>query len=239
MSKTRSQTPGAAAPTSQGVIADEKVAEGHFRVSKKWLNATFSNFHRFCLSHCSRAAKPAKNETLWVFIRSDAHPPRGPSLAPARQFTLCRQSRMEHKGLRPLINPGVFRQSQVGRPLFSLFQRWICRAFPEHPQPVLRRQGGLPAKSALLSIRARGLPAPLLFRFRFPALGKQPLLHPVRADDPLRLPHSVVHAGYPRRVPFPEQLPGARVAVACDWPANIDKRFYSLLRRIFLLPSDS
>ena len=24
---------------------------------------------------------------------------------------MCRQSRMEHKGLRPLINPGVFRQA--------------------------------------------------------------------------------------------------------------------------------
>ena len=34
------------------------------------------------------------------------HTPRGPSLAPAGQFTLCRQSRIEHKGLRPLINPG-------------------------------------------------------------------------------------------------------------------------------------
>ena len=42
------------------------------------------------------------------------HTPRGPSLAPAGQFTLCRQSRMEHKGLRPLINPGVFRQAGAG-----------------------------------------------------------------------------------------------------------------------------
>ena len=167
------------------------------------------------------------------------HTPRGPSPAPAGQFTLCRQSRMEHKGLRPLINPGVFRQSQVAEGHFFRCSRGgFAGHFPSIPSRSCTDKG-LPAKSALLSIRARGLPAPLLFRFRFPALGKQPLLHPVRADDPLRLPHSVVHAGYPRRVPFPEQLPGARVAVACDWPANIDKRFYSLLRRIFLLPSDS
>ena len=54
-----------------------------------------------------------KYENLWVFIRSDAHPPGGPSLAPAWQFTLCRQSRIEHKGLQPLINPGVFRQTEA------------------------------------------------------------------------------------------------------------------------------
>ena len=43
------------------------------RVSKKWLNATFSAFTGFASRIRSRAAKPAKYENLWVFIRSDAH----------------------------------------------------------------------------------------------------------------------------------------------------------------------
>ena len=81
---------------------------GLFRVSKKWLDATFLSFTGFASRIRSRAAKSAKYENLWVFIRSDAHPPRGISLAPAGQFTLCRQSRIEYKGLRPLINPGIF-----------------------------------------------------------------------------------------------------------------------------------
>ena len=43
------------------------------RVSKKWLNATFLNFTGFASRIRSRAAKSAKYENLWVFIRSDAH----------------------------------------------------------------------------------------------------------------------------------------------------------------------
>ena len=41
--------------------------------SKKWLNATFLSFTGFASRIRSRAAKPAKCENLWVFIRSDAH----------------------------------------------------------------------------------------------------------------------------------------------------------------------
>ena len=44
-----------------------------FRVSKKWLNATFLSFTGFASRISSRAAKPAKYKNLWVFIRSDAH----------------------------------------------------------------------------------------------------------------------------------------------------------------------
>ena len=44
-----------------------------FRVSKKWLNATFLSFTGFASRIRSRAAKSAKYENLWVFIRSDAH----------------------------------------------------------------------------------------------------------------------------------------------------------------------
>ena len=43
------------------------------RVSKKWLNATFLSFTGFASRIRSRAAKSAKYENLWVFIRSDAH----------------------------------------------------------------------------------------------------------------------------------------------------------------------
>ena len=44
-----------------------------FRVSKKWLNATFLSFTGFASRSRSRAAKPAKYENLWGFIRSDVH----------------------------------------------------------------------------------------------------------------------------------------------------------------------
>ncbi len=40
-------------------------------MSKKWLNATFLSFTGFASRIRSRAAKPAKYENLWVFIRSD------------------------------------------------------------------------------------------------------------------------------------------------------------------------
>ena len=43
------------------------------RVSKKWLNATFLSFTGFASRIRFRAAKSAKYENLWVFIRSDAH----------------------------------------------------------------------------------------------------------------------------------------------------------------------
>ena len=46
---------------------------GLLRVSKKWLNATFLSFTGFASRIRSRAAKSAKYENLWVFIRSDAH----------------------------------------------------------------------------------------------------------------------------------------------------------------------
>ena len=68
-----------------------------FRVSKKWLNATFLSFTGFASRISSRAAKPAKYENLWVFIRSDAHVVR---------------AGLNIRGLRPLINPRVYRQTE-------------------------------------------------------------------------------------------------------------------------------
>ena len=49
------------------------LAQAALRVSKKWLNATFLSFTGFASRIRSRAAKSAKYENLWVFIRSDAH----------------------------------------------------------------------------------------------------------------------------------------------------------------------
>ena len=43
------------------------------RLSKKWLNATFSRFFHPVLAPMARSAPNAKYENLWVFIRSDAH----------------------------------------------------------------------------------------------------------------------------------------------------------------------
>ena len=61
-----------------------------FRVSKKWLNATFLSLTGFASRSRSRAAKPAKYENLWVFIRSDVHAVR---------------AGIKLKGRRPLTTP--------------------------------------------------------------------------------------------------------------------------------------
>ena len=66
---------------------------GNFRVSKKWLNATFLSFTGFASRIRSRAAKSAKYENLWVFIRSDAHVVR---------------AGLNIRGCGPLSTPGFF-----------------------------------------------------------------------------------------------------------------------------------
>ena len=62
-------------------------------MSKKWLNATFLSFTGFASHIRSRAAKPAKYENLWVFIRSDAHVVR---------------AGLNIRGCGPLSTPGFF-----------------------------------------------------------------------------------------------------------------------------------
>ncbi|MCI6979213.1 MAG: hypothetical protein MR918_01360, partial [Clostridiales bacterium] len=64
-----------------------------FRVSKKWLVAAFLSFTGFASRIRSRAAKPAKYENLWVFIRSDAHVVR---------------AGLNIRGCGPLSTPGFF-----------------------------------------------------------------------------------------------------------------------------------
>ena len=60
-------------------------------MSKKWLNATFSSFHGFCL--LLPGGKSRRYENLWVFIRSDVHAVR---------------AGIKLKGLAPLNNPAVY-----------------------------------------------------------------------------------------------------------------------------------
>ena len=66
---------------------------GLLRLSKKWLNATFLSVTDFASRIRSRAAKPAKYENLWVFIRSDAHVAR---------------AGLNIRGCGPLSTPGFF-----------------------------------------------------------------------------------------------------------------------------------
>ena len=62
-------------------------------MSKKWLNATFLSFTGFASRIRSRAAKVAKYESLWAFIRSDAHVVR---------------AGLNIRGCGPLSTPGFF-----------------------------------------------------------------------------------------------------------------------------------
>ena len=80
-------------------------------MSKKWLNATFLSFTGFASRIRSRAAKSAKYENLWVFIRSDAHVVR---------------AGLNIRGCGPLSTLGFFDRlradiSRSSRYLFALF----------------------------------------------------------------------------------------------------------------------
>ena len=81
-------------------------------MSKKWLNATFLSFTGFASRIRSRAAKSAKYENLWVFIRSDAHPPGG-LLLPLRGNSPCVvKAGINLRGCGPLTTPWVFLQAK-------------------------------------------------------------------------------------------------------------------------------
>ena len=73
-------------------------------MSKKWLNATFLSFTGFASRIRSRAAKSAKYENLWVFIRSDAHVVR---------------AGLNIRGCGPLSTPGFF--DRLALSLFLLY----------------------------------------------------------------------------------------------------------------------
>ena len=78
-------------------------------MSKKWLNATFLSFTGFASRIRSRAAKSAKYENLWVFIRSDAHVVR---------------AGLNIRGCGPLSTPGVIDRLRLfKRPFIYNFRR--------------------------------------------------------------------------------------------------------------------
>ena len=89
---------------------------GLLRVSKKWLNATFLSFTGFASRIRSRAAKSAKYENLWVFIRSDAHPPGG-LLLPQRGNSPCVvRAGLNIRGCDPLSTLGLFDRLRQSSP---------------------------------------------------------------------------------------------------------------------------
>ena len=83
-------------------------------MSKKWLNATFSSFFHPVLAPMARSAPNAKNENLWVFIRSDAHPPGG-LLLPLRGNSPCVvKAGINLRGCGPLTTLRVFGKVKAG-----------------------------------------------------------------------------------------------------------------------------
>ena len=79
-------------------------------MSKKWLNATFLSFTGFASRIRSRAAKSAKYENLWVFIRSDAHVVR---------------AGLNIRGCGPLSTPRFFDSLERFLPLFCFLEVFI------------------------------------------------------------------------------------------------------------------
>ena len=69
-------------------------------MSKKWLNASFLSFTGFASRIRSRAAKSAKYENLWVFIRSDAHVVR---------------AGLNIRGCGPLSTPNIYAKRKIYR----------------------------------------------------------------------------------------------------------------------------
>ena len=90
-----------------------------FRVSKKWLNATFLSFTGFASRIRSRAAKVAKYENLWVFIRSDVHAVR---------------AGLNIRGSGPLSTPRFI--DRLASPAKVVFFCWPFDKVAFKPQPV-------------------------------------------------------------------------------------------------------
>ena len=96
-------------------------------MSKKWLNATFLSFLIRCLrlwrgQHLMQG-KPCYASAFCGFA---AHPPGGP-LLPLRGNSPCvAKSEESHKGLRPLINPWVFRQSLFRGAAYGAYRAKKC-----------------------------------------------------------------------------------------------------------------
>ena len=80
-------------------------------MSKKWLNATFLSFTGFASRIRSRAAKSAKYENLWVFIRSDAHVVR---------------AGLNIRGCGPLSTLGFFDRLRTAQAVLFVLSRKRC-----------------------------------------------------------------------------------------------------------------
>ena len=105
-------------------------------MSKKWLNATFLSFTGFASRIRSRAAKSAKYENLWVFIRSDAHPPGG-LLLPLRGNSPCVvRAGLNIRGYGPLSTLGFFYRLKAPS-LRGLFRPLIYLPYPYEMQYAL------------------------------------------------------------------------------------------------------
>ena len=108
------------------------------RVSKKWLNATFSSFFHPVLAPMARSAPNAKNENLWVFIRSDAHVVRaglnirgcGPLSTPGFFDRLSAVSRFSF-----VRSPGIRRGRVCCTPLCEARWPWRHRSISQAPRP--------------------------------------------------------------------------------------------------------
>ena len=77
-----------------------------FRVSKKWLNATFLSFFGFRLSHSLPGGKTRKVRKPKGFIRSDVHTVR---------------AGLNIRGCGPLSTPGFIDRLGLSPPLFVKF----------------------------------------------------------------------------------------------------------------------
>ena len=96
------------------------------RLSKKWLNATFSSFFHPVLAPMARSAPNAKYENLWVFIRSDAHVVR---------------AGLNIRGCGPLSTLGFFDRLKgrlVSRPFISRVSCRNCRRSGSRLLPMRR-----------------------------------------------------------------------------------------------------
>ena len=93
------------------------------RLSKKWLDATFSSFYGFRLAEnmrfrpgqragtdLRRASGRQNPQSMKSSGFSSVLPrtPQGAFSCPCGAIYLVSPGRIEHKGLQPLINPGVF-----------------------------------------------------------------------------------------------------------------------------------
>ena len=113
-------------------------------MSKKWLNATFLSFTGFASRIRSRAAKSAKYENLWVFIRSDAHVVR---------------AGLNIRGCGPLSTLGFIDRLRAAKAAHFLFVYLFGKAHDEIHQHIgylIQAPCGYPFPHAVVVVAAGG-----------------------------------------------------------------------------------